>query len=65
MPDSLEVCRSVKANPATQHTKILVLTESSQEDEVDEALASGADGHLARPLSAEDLRQKVQSLKQS
>ena len=34
-------------------------------DEVDEALASGADGHLTRSLRAEELRQKVQSLKQS
>jgi len=65
MPDSLEVCRSVKANPATRHTKILVLAESSQQDEVDEALASGADDHLVRPLQAEELRQKVESLKRS
>jgi PleD family two-component response regulator len=34
-------------------------------DEVDEALASGAEDHLTRPLRAEELRQKVQSLKQS
>ena len=32
MPDSLEVCRSVKANPATRHTRILALAESSQKD---------------------------------
>jgi excisionase family DNA binding protein len=65
MPDNLEVCRNVKANPATRHTKILVLTESSQKDEVHEALASGANDHLTRPLNAEELRQKVQNLKQS
>jgi len=62
--DGLEVCRSVKANPASRHTKILVLAESSQKDEVDAALASGADDHLTRPLQAEELRQKVESLKQ-
>ena len=27
VPDSLEVCRSVKANPASRHTRILVLAE--------------------------------------
>lgn len=32
---------------------------------MDEALASGADDHLTRPLRVEELRQKVQSLKQS
>jgi excisionase family DNA binding protein len=62
--DGLEVCRSVKANPATRHTKILILAKSSQKDEVNEALASGADDHLVRPLHIEELRQKVQSLKQ-
>jgi two-component system response regulator VicR len=34
-------------------------TEASQKDEVDEALASGADDHLARPLQIEELRYKV------
>lgn len=63
--DSLEVCRSVKANPAIRHTKILVLAESSQKDAVDKVLASGADDHVAKPLQIEELRQKVQSLKQS
>ena len=48
--DSLEVCRSVKANPATRHTKILVLAESSQRDKADEALAAGSDDHLYKPL---------------
>ena len=32
--------------------------------EVGEAHASGADGHLSKPLGADELRQKVQSLKQ-
>jgi len=62
--DGLEVCRSVKANPATRHARILILAKSPQKDEVDKALASGADDYLFRPLRAEELRQKVQSLKQ-
>lgn len=63
--DSLEVYRGVKANPATPHAKIIVLAESSQKDQVDEALACGADDHLAKPLQIEELRRKVQSPKQS
>jgi CheY-like chemotaxis protein len=62
--DSLEVCRSVKAIPATKHTKILIMAEPSQWEEVDEALASGADDHLTRPLRAEELRRKVQRWEQ-
>jgi excisionase family DNA binding protein len=45
-PDSLELCRSVKSNPAARHTKIPVLAESSQKEEMDEALASGSDCSL-------------------
>jgi two-component system phosphate regulon response regulator PhoB len=65
MPDSLEVCHSVKVDPATRHTKILILAESSQKDEVDASLAGGADDHLTRPPRAEELGQKMYNLKQS
>ena len=41
------------------------MAQMAKRDEVDEALASGADDHLTRPLRVEELRQKVQSLKQS
>ena len=60
--DGLEVCQNVKTNPMTKRTKILVLAKSAKEEAVTEALACGADGHLVKPLQAEELKQKVQSL---
>jgi len=60
--DGLEVCQSVKANPKTKRTKILVLAKSAEDKAVTEALACGADGYLVKPLQGEELRQKVQSL---
>jgi excisionase family DNA binding protein len=60
--DGAEVCQSVKTNPMTKRTKILVLAKSTKEEAVTEALASGADGYLAKPLQVEELKQKVQSL---
>jgi DNA-binding NarL/FixJ family response regulator len=46
----------------TKRTKILVLAKSAEEKVVTEALACGADGYLVKPLQAEELKQKVQSL---
>ncbi|HID64117.1 MAG TPA: response regulator [Anaerolineae bacterium] len=60
--DALEVCQSVKANPATKRTRILVLAKSAEEKAVSEALACGADGYLVKPLKVEELKQKVQGL---
>jgi excisionase family DNA binding protein len=60
--DGSEICQGVKTNPTTKRTKILVLAKSAKEEAVTEALASGADGFLGKPLQVEELKQKVQSL---
>jgi excisionase family DNA binding protein len=60
--DGSEICQGVKTNPTTKRTKILVLAKSAKEEAVTEALASGADGSLGKPLQVEELKQKVQSL---
>ena len=60
--DGLEICQSVKANPKTKRTKILVLAKSAEDKAVTEALACGADGYLVKPLQAEELKQKARSL---
>jgi CheY-like chemotaxis protein len=49
--DGLEVCRALKADPATAHIKILILTGNGSEADRQEALAAGADGYLAKPFS--------------
>ncbi len=60
--DALGICQSVKANPKTKRTKILVLARSAEDKAVTEALACGADSYLVKPLQAEELKHKVQSL---
>jgi excisionase family DNA binding protein len=60
--DGLGICQNVKTNPTTKRTKILVLAKSAKEEAVTEALASGVDGYLVKPLQAEELKQKVQNL---
>ena len=60
--DGPEICQSVKTNPKTKRTKILVLAKSAEEKAATEALACGAEGYLVKPLQVEELKQKVQSL---
>jgi two-component system KDP operon response regulator KdpE len=60
--DGPGICQSVKTNPTTRRTKILVLAKSAEEKAVTEALACGADDYLVKPLQVEELKQKVQKL---
>jgi len=60
--DGLEVCRRVKANPATRTTRILVVTAFVEERTAEEARRSGADGFLRKPLRLEDLKAEVERL---
>ena len=65
LPDmsGLDVCRAVKADPATQHIKVLhtsavhVATDSKIH-----SLESGADGYLSQPFEQEELVATVRSL---
>jgi two-component system, sensor histidine kinase len=65
LPDigGLDICRRIKADPATQHIKVLhtsavyVATESKVD-----SLESGADGYLSQPFEQEELVATVRSL---
>jgi CheY-like chemotaxis protein len=60
--DGLEVCRRIKANPATRTTQILVITAFAEKGTAEEARRAGADGFLGKPLRLEDLRAQVERL---
>jgi CheY-like chemotaxis protein len=60
--DGLEVCRRVKANPATRTTQILVITAFVDEGTAEEARRAGADGFLRKPLRLDDLNAEVERL---
>jgi CheY-like chemotaxis protein len=49
--DGLEVCRRLKAEPATREIKIVLLTARVQERDREIGLAAGADGYLTKPFS--------------
>ncbi len=65
LPDinGLELCRRLRADPATAHIPILYLSATyvSLEDKV-RGLNGGADGYLVEPLEASELLATVQAL---
>jgi DNA-binding response OmpR family regulator len=63
MPDmsGYEVCRHLRGDPATALLPVVMLTSSIDQDKV-EAIESGADDFITRPLNPRELTSKVQSL---
>jgi CheY-like chemotaxis protein len=49
--DGPEVCRRVKADPATRDLPVVVLTAAVQEENRRRCLDAGADGYLTKPFS--------------
>lgn len=57
-----EVCQEVKADPALQGTRILMLTAKGRDTEVSKGLALGADAYMTKPFSTQELVERVRSM---
>jgi len=57
-----EVCRALRADPATADVKIVMLTAKGGPVEGEKAIAMGADAFFAKPFSLADLSARVQTL---
>src|SRR3990172_6912886 len=60
--DGFEVCRRIKADPATRGTKILAITAYPENSARERALQSGADAFLAKPFTVKELKAEVKHL---
>jgi CheY-like chemotaxis protein len=49
--DGPEVCRRLKANPATRAITVLMLTAAAQDADRQRGLEAGADGYITKPFS--------------
>ncbi|MCP3099069.1 response regulator [Myxococcus sp. K15C18031901] len=58
----LEVCRFVRAHPATALVPVLLLTANTRVEDVEEALAAGADDYVFKPFRAAELTARVRAL---
>jgi CheY-like chemotaxis protein len=60
--DGLRVTRLLKADPETSSIAVLVMTASVDGTQSEQARAAGADGYLAKPFTAAQLRDAARGL---
>ena len=60
--DGHEVCKSVKSDPATSHTKVLMISGMVQDSDWQKAQEVGADAFIAKPFDSIALVEKVEEL---
>jgi two-component system cell cycle response regulator len=60
--DGFEVCRRLKANPATHHIPVIIVTALDQPSDRVRGLEAGADDFLTKPVSDVALVARVRSL---
>jgi DNA-binding response OmpR family regulator len=57
-----EVCRAIRANPATAATRVLMLTARGSASDATRGVAAGADEYVTKPFSTKDLVARVQAM---
>jgi two-component system phosphate regulon response regulator PhoB len=60
--DGIEICRELRANPATANTPVLMLTAKAEETDQVVGFAVGADDYVTKPFSVKVLLQRVKVL---
>jgi excisionase family DNA binding protein len=60
--NGFQVCRRVKADPATSGTRILAITGHGGSHTREQILEAGADGFLEKPIGLDDLQAEVARL---
>ena len=60
--DGFEICRQLKANPATQSIPIIMLTAKSEEIDKVLGLELGADDYLVKPFSIRELLARIKAV---
>ncbi len=60
--DGLQVCRRIRADAASQHVPVMIVTAKSEETEVVVGLELGADDYLCKPFRTRELVARVKAL---
>lgn len=58
--NGIEICKMLKADRATSHIKIFLLTAATQTSDLENAANSGADDIITKPFSVSNLKYKVE-----
>ncbi len=60
--DGYKICRLIRADPATRHIKILVISGQEVEESRAKSLGTGADDFLAKPFDSQALSLRLKAL---
>ncbi len=60
--DGLDMCRRVKAETATSHVPVILLTSNAHENQRAEGYDCGADAYITKPFSSKVLLSRVRNL---
>jgi PleD family two-component response regulator len=60
-----EVCKRLRANPATHDVAVIMITALDQQGDIDRALEAGATDFLTKPINKSDLVVRVRAALQS
>jgi DNA-binding response OmpR family regulator len=60
--DGFEVCQRIRAAPAWQAAKIVMLTAKGRDVERDRGMALGADAYVTKPFSTRDLVARIKQM---
>lgn len=60
--DGYEVCQQIRATPAWDSVKVVMVTAKGRDTERSKGLAMGADAYVTKPFSTKDLAQQVRQL---
>ena len=60
-----EVCKRLRANPATRDVAVLMITALDQPSDVERAVEAGTDDYLTKPINKAELLLRVRSLLKS
>jgi two-component system, OmpR family, phosphate regulon response regulator PhoB len=58
----IDVCRMLRADPATARMLIIMLTARVQEQDVEGGFSAGADDYVTKPFSPRELVSRIQAL---
>jgi DNA-binding response OmpR family regulator len=58
----IDVCRALRADPATASILVLMLTARAQERDVEDGFGAGADDYVVKPFSPRELVSRVDAL---
>jgi two-component system alkaline phosphatase synthesis response regulator PhoP len=57
--DGFEVCQLLKADPASRHIPIIMLTAKGEVDDKVEGLEMGADDYVTKPFNLKELKARI------